>query len=216
MHTGEKRALAQQPAQLRAQVEDNLRGLGVDQVGVVNIRCLQHGPASAFTVPDDQIVDLDDQLAELIALRDEGKIGAIGLSCVDVGTLRRALPAGIVCVQNEYNLINRGDEPVLEVCRENAIAWVPFFPLGSATPGQRSVVAEPAVTDTAARLGVTPAQVALAWLLAHDPSVLLIPGTGSVEHLRDNAASALIHLDDSAMALLDGVVAGAPPHDSAG
>ncbi|MFJ1760063.1 aldo/keto reductase [Amycolatopsis sp. NPDC088138] len=205
VHNGEGRVLAQRPAQLRAQVEDNLRGLGVDQVGVVNIRSVQHGRTGAFTVPDDQIVDLDDQLAELVALRDEGKIGAIGLSSVDADQLRRALPAGIVCVQNFYNLLHRADHPVLELCRENGIAWVPFFPLGSATPGSRNVLAEPAVLDVAARLGATPAQVGLAWLLAHDPSTLLIPGTASVGHLRENVASVLVELDDPAMAVLDGL-----------
>jgi pyridoxine 4-dehydrogenase len=216
VHNGEGRVLAQRPAQLRAQVEDNLRGLGVDQVGVVNIRSVQHGDTGTFTVPDDQIVDLDDQLAELIALRDEGKIGAIGLSSVDADQLRRALPAGIVCVQNFYNLLHRADHPVLELCRENGIAWVPFFPLGSATPsGPRNVLTEPAVIDIAARLDVTPAQVGLAWLLAHDPSTLLIPGTASVDHLRENVASAFVELDGSAMAVLDSLVPTAPPQAGA-
>ncbi|MFD2469979.1 aldo/keto reductase [Amycolatopsis silviterrae] len=206
VYQGEGRVLAQRPEQLRAQVEDNLRGLGVDQVGVVNIRSVQHGLRGGFAVPADQIADLDDQLAELIALRDEGKIGAIGLSSVDSGQLRRALPAGIVCVQNFYNLLHRADHPVLELCRENGIAWVPFFPLGSATSEHRNVLAEPTVLDVAARLRGTPAQVGLAWLLAHDPSTLLIPGTASVGHLRENVAAAFVELDDSAMAVLDGLV----------
>jgi len=206
VHNGEGRVLAQRPEQLRDQVEDNLRGLGVDRIDVVNIRSVQHGLRGSFAVPDDQIVDLDDQLAELIALRDEGKIGAIGLGSVDADMLRRALPAGIVCVQNFYNLLHRADEPVLELCRDNGIAFVPFFPLGSAEPGRRNVLAEPAVIDVAARLDVTPAQVALAWLLAHDPATLLIPGTASVEHLRQNVASAFVELDDPAVAVLDGLV----------
>lgn len=215
VHNGEGRVLAQRPAQLRAQVEDNLRGLGVDQLSVVNIRSVQHGLRGAFAVPDDQVVDLDDQLAELIALCDEGKIGAIGLSSVDADTLRRALPAEIVCVQNFYNLLHRADHPVLELCRENGIAWVPFFPLGSATPGRGNVLAEPTVIDIAARLDVTPAQVGLAWLLAHDPSTLLIPGTASVDHLRQNVASVFVELDNSAMAVLDGLVPTAPPQAGA-
>lgn len=215
VHNGEGRVLAQRPEQLRAQVEDNLRGLGADQVGVVNIRSVHHGLRGGFAVPEDQIVELDDQLAELIALRDEGKIGGIGLSSVDSDLLRRALPAGIVCVQNFYNLLHRADHPVLEVCRENGIAWVPFFPLRSATPGSRNVLTEPAVIDIAARLDVTPAQVGLAWLLAHDPSTLLIPGTASVDHLRENVASMLVELDESAMAVLDGLVPTVPPRAGA-
>jgi pyridoxine 4-dehydrogenase len=192
VHTGNGIAPGQKPDELRAQVEDNLRGLGVERIDVVNMRSLQHG--LGVTATGDQRVDLDDQLAELVALRDEGKIGAIGLSSVSAELLQRALPAGIVCVQNLYNLLERDDEPVLDLCREHGIAWVPFFPLGSGAAGRQSVADSPAVVSVASRLGVTPAQVGLAWLLALDPSVLLIPGTASVGHLRENVTSAYVDL----------------------
>ncbi|CDP88988.1 oxidoreductase YdbC [Mycolicibacterium farcinogenes] len=126
-------ALAQHPADLRAAVELDLTGLGLDQIPVVNLRRADLGPG--LIAEGDQIVDLDDQLAEMITLRDEGKIGAIGISNVDLATLRRALPAGIVCVQNAYSLLNRSHEDELALCRAEGIAWVPFFPLGSAFPG---------------------------------------------------------------------------------
>ena len=124
---------AQQPAELRAQVEDDLRQLGIDSIPVVNLRRLDLGPGLA--AEGDQIVDLDDQLAEMIALRDEGKIGAIGVSNVPLDVLRRALPAGIVCVQNAYSVLDRGHEEMLDFCVAEGIAWVPFFPLGSAFAG---------------------------------------------------------------------------------
>jgi diketogulonate reductase-like aldo/keto reductase len=110
-----------------------------------------------------------------IALRDEGKIGGIGLSAVTAGQLREALPAGIVCVQNGCNLVDRSAQPVLDLCREHDVAWVPFFPLGSSHPRIPKATAYPAVTEVAARIGVTPAQVALAWLLGHYGNTLLTP-----------------------------------------
>ena len=130
-------AAAQKPAELRAAVEDDLRELGLDRVPVVNLRRLDLGPGLA--AEGDQIVDLDDQLAEMIALRDEGKIGAIGISNVPLDVLQRALPAGIVCVQNAYSLLDRAHEAMLELCSAEGIAWVPFFPLGSAFAGFPSV-----------------------------------------------------------------------------
>jgi pyridoxine 4-dehydrogenase len=192
---------AQQPAQLRASVEANLRSLGVEQVHVVNLRRADVRPGIVAT--GDQIVDLDAQLAELVALRDEGKIGAIGLSHVSVEQLRQALPAGIVCVQNLYNMLDRTAEPLLAACREHGIAFVPFFPLGSAFPGAPKVTEHAAVQAAATALDRTPAQVGLAWLLAHDPGILLIPGTSSVTHLEENAAAADIHLDVATVAALD-------------
>src|SRR5579872_5576238 len=157
---------AQRPEQLREQVEANLATLGVEQAGVVNLRRLDAQPG--LIAEGDQVVPLDDQLAELAALRDAGKIGAIGLSNVSAGQLRQALPAGIACVQNSYSALDRTAEPVLDLCREHGIAWVPFFPLGSAgfanTP---RVTDDPTVAAIAAELGVTPAQVGLAWQLAH-------------------------------------------------
>src|SRR5689334_22631848 len=166
---------AQRPEQLRASVEDNLRSLGVDRIPVVNLRRLDTRPG--LRAEGDQVVDLDDQLAVMTALRDEGKIGAIGLSGVTLDGLRRALPAGIACVQNAYSVVTRGDEDMLRLCAAEQIAWVPFFPLGGAFPGWPKVTDEPAVTAAARALGCSAAQVALAWLLHHAPNVLLIPGT---------------------------------------
>jgi aryl-alcohol dehydrogenase-like predicted oxidoreductase len=196
---------AQQPAQLRAGVEANLRSLGVEQVSVVNLRRVDRLPGLVAT--GDQIVDLDAQLAEFVALRDEGKIGSIGLSHVSVEQLRCALPAGIVCVQNLYNMLDRSAEPLLDACREHGVAFVPFFPLGSAFPGAPKVTDQQAVQAAATGIGYTPAQVGLAWLLAHDPNILLIPGTSNVTHLEENIAAADIPLDTATMAALDDAAA---------
>jgi pyridoxine 4-dehydrogenase len=192
--------LAQRPEDLRSQVEDNLRSLGADRIDVVNLRRADVAPG--LVAAGDQIVDLDDQLAEMVALREAGKIGAIGLSHVSAEQLRHALPVGIVCVQNAHSLVDRTSEPVLDLCREHDIAWMPYFPLGGGWPGQRHVTDLPAVVDTAARLGVTPAQVGLAWLLAHAPQTMLIPGTRSVAHLEENLAAGDVALDAEAMATL--------------
>ncbi|MEU2630624.1 aldo/keto reductase, partial [Kitasatospora sp. NPDC007106] len=178
--------LAQRPEQLRASVEDNLRSLGVDRLGVVNLRRLDTGPG--LRPEGDQVVDLDDQLAVMTALREEGKIGAIGLSSVTLEGLRRALPAGVVCVQNAYSLVSRDDEDLLRLCVAEGIAWVPFFPLGGAFSGLPGVTDEPAVHAVARSLGVTPSQVGLAWLLHQAPNVLLIPGTADPAHLEANVA----------------------------
>ena len=185
--------LAQHPADLRAQVEDNLRSLGAARRAVGNLR--RAAPAPGLVAEGDQIVDLDDQLAEMVALRDEGKIGAIGLSHVSTDQLRHALPVGIVCVQNAYSLVDRSSEPVLDLCREHQIAWMPYFPLGSGWPGATKVTDAPAVVAAARRLGVTPSQVGLAWLLAHAEQTLLIPGTRSVAHLEENLAAGDVELD---------------------
>ncbi len=195
--------LAQRPGQLRASVEDNLRNLGVDRLPVVNLRRLDTGPG--LRPEGDQVVDLDDQLAVMTALRDEGKIGAIGLSSVTLGGLRRALPAGIVCVQNAYSLVSRDDEDMLRLCAAEGIAWVPFFPLGGSFPGLPKVAEEPAVRAAAESLGVTPAQVGLAWLLHHAPNVLLIPGTADAAHLEANMAVSEITFDAATRAALDAV-----------
>jgi aryl-alcohol dehydrogenase-like predicted oxidoreductase len=192
--------LAQRPDQLRAAVEDNLASLGLDQIPVVNLRRADVGPG--LRPEGDQIVDLDDQLAEMIALRDEGKIGAIGLSSVSLDVLRRALPAGIACVQNAYSLVDRTDEDTLKVCTAEGVAWVPYFPLGSAFPGLPKVIDHPGVIRAAAALGCTPAQIGLAWLLHHAPNVLLIPGTADIAHLQANLAVGAIALDDATLASL--------------
>jgi pyridoxine 4-dehydrogenase len=191
---------AQRPGQLRAAVEANLSRLGTGQLAVVNLRRLDAAPG--IVASGDQLVDLDSQLAELIALRDEGKIGGIGLSQVSLAQLRQASPAGIVCVQNLYNVLDRSAEPLLAECARRDIAWVPFFPLGSGFAAGAKVPDHPAVTAAAARLGATPAQVGLAWLLAHDPHILLIPGTTSRAHLEQNVAAGRLHLDAAAMSAL--------------
>ncbi len=193
--------LAQRPEQLRASVEDNLKSLGVEQLAVVNLRRTDGGPG--IRAEGDQVVDLDDQLAVMTALRDEGKIGAIGLSAVTLDVLRRALAAGIVCVQNAHSLVERDDEDMLEFCAAQGIAWVPFFPLGSAFPNRPKVTDLQTVRRVARSLGATPSQVGLAWLLHRAPNVLLIPGTSSAEHLEENLAAGEIKLDDAALAALD-------------
>src|SRR5579859_5601825 len=145
---------AQRPEQLRAGVEANLRALGVEQVDVVNLRLIDELPGGR-AIAADQRVDLDSQLAEMTALRDEGKIGGIGLSNTSAGQLRRALPAGLACVQNAYSLLDRSGEPLLDLCREHGVAWVPYFPIGSAFPAIPKVSEHPAVTEAAAALGAT-------------------------------------------------------------
>ena len=194
---------AQRPHDLRAGVEANLRSLEVERIDVVNLRLLGAERDHADRAP----VDLDSQLAEMIALRAEGKIGGIGISSANIGQLRQALPAGIACVQNSYNLLDRAGEPLLDLCREHDVAWVPYFPLGSAFAGVARVTQHPAVLAAAAAQGATPAQIGLAWLLAHDPHILLIPGTSSLEHLNENVAAADVRLDAATMAALDGLAA---------
>ncbi|MCV7409613.1 aldo/keto reductase [Mycobacterium florentinum] len=194
-------AAAQKPAELRAAVEDDLHQLGLERIPVVNLRRMDLGPGLA--AEGDQIVDLDDQLAEMIALRDEGKIDAIGVSSVPVDVVRRALPAGIVCVQNAYSLLDRSQEETLELCIARGIAWVPFFPLGSSLPDFPKMADDPVVLDIAGELGATPAQVGLAWVLANAPNTLLIPGTRSIAHLEENIGAAGVALSADALARLD-------------
>jgi hypothetical protein len=197
---------AQRPDELRAQVEDNLAVLGTERLGVVNLRRLDARPG--IIAEGEQRVDLDDQLAELNALRDEGKIDGIGLSNVSAGQLRQALPAGIACVQNLYSALDRTAEPVLDLCREHDIAWVPFFPLGSAGfASTLRVTDDPTVAAIAVQLGVTPAQVGLAWQLAHYDRTLLIPGTANPSHLAENLAAGDVKLPEASRAALDHLAA---------
>ncbi|KID31464.1 putative oxidoreductase, aryl-alcohol dehydrogenase like protein [Prauserella sp. Am3] len=191
-------APAQRPEQLHAEVEANLRSLGVDRIDLVNLRRLDGG-GPGIRASGDQVVDLDDQLAALADLRQAGTIGHIGLSNVTRAQLRQALPVGIACVQNHYNLLDRTAEPVLDECRTRNIAWVPFFPLGS------GVTAHPAVLATAERTHASPAQVGLAWLLGHAPQTLLIPGTTKPAHLEQNLRAVDVHLDADTRAELDGL-----------
>jgi pyridoxine 4-dehydrogenase len=145
----------------------------------------------------------DDHLAAMVKARDDGMIGGIGLSNVTREHLLHALSlTDIACVQNPLNLADRASMPVLEECQKRGIAFVPFFPLGSAFARSNPVLGSQQVIDTAARLGHTPAQIALAWLLGLRPNVLLIPGTSSVRHLEENMAVADIELDAEARELL--------------
>jgi len=174
----------QRPDQLRSAVEDNLRSLRVEQMGAVNLRLTDHPEAGA-----DQHVRLEDQLAEMVSLRDEGKIAGVGISTATRDQVEQAIDlADIVCVQNAFSLVDQSDSAVLELCHERGIAYAPYFPLGSAFPNMPKVTANPAVRAVAEGLGVTPAQVGLAWLLAHRSNILLIPGTSNVEHLEQNMA----------------------------
>jgi pyridoxine 4-dehydrogenase len=192
---------AQRPGQLRAQVEANLATLGAERLDVVNLRRLDVAPG--IVAEGDQLVDIDDQLAELAALRDAGKIGGVGLSSVSAEQVDHAAPAGIACVQNLYSVIDRTAEPVLDRCREHGVAWVPFFPLGSAFANRARVTDNPTVTAIAAEIGATPAQVGLAWLLSNYDGTLLIPGTSDPAHLAENIAAGAVRLPPAALALLD-------------
>lgn len=190
---------AQRPEQLRAAVEDNLRTLGVERMGAVNLRLMDHEPEDPA-----QRVPLEDKLAELVALREEGKLAGVGISTAGVEQVRQAIDqAGIVCVQNAYSLLDQNDRAVLDLCEGRGIAYVPYFPLGSAFPHLPKVTDDPAVRAVAARLGATPAQVGLAWLLAHRENILLIPGTSSVAHLEQNLAAADLALSEQDLAALD-------------
>ncbi|MET7418712.1 oxidoreductase [Dactylosporangium sp. NPDC005555] len=187
---------AHEPEQLRAGVLDNLRSLDVERLDVVNLR---------VTGADG---DFDAQLDAMIAIRDEGLIGGVGLSNVTLAQLEHALTrTPVACVQNPYNLVDRGGEDVLRACTARDIAFVPFFPLGAAF-GRERVLGHPAVKATALRLDVTPAQVALAWILAVAPNTLLIPGTATLEHLEENVAAGRVALDDEAMTSLTALTAG--------
>lgn len=194
---------AQRPEQLRASVEANLRSLRLESIPVVNLRRMDAG--LGIRAEGDQVVTLDDQLAAMVALRDEGLIGAIGLSSVTIDGLRRALPAGIACVQNAYSLVARDDEDMLELCLHEGVAWVPYFPLGSGFAGLPKVTDEPDVIAAAEALGATPSQIGLAWLLQHTPNVLLIPGTADAQHLEANIAVGTVTIDAETAARLDGI-----------
>lgn len=199
-------ALRQRPAELRAQVEDNLRTLGRDRLDVVNLRRADVRPG--LLAEGDQLVPIEDQLAEMTAMRDEGLIGGIGLSAVTDERLRVALPAGIVCVQNGYSLVARDHESMLARCAAEGIAWVPYFPLGGAFPGLPKVADDPVVQRVAAETGATTVQIGLAWLLGHAPQVAVIPGTASISHLEQNVAAGGVVLDHDQTAALDAVWTG--------
>jgi aryl-alcohol dehydrogenase-like predicted oxidoreductase len=192
---------ALRPEELRAGVEDNLRALGVDRMTLVNLRLLDGEPGSADVPP------LAELLGALEDLRQEGKLEHIGLSNVSREHVAEALGlVPIAGVQNQYSVLNRDSEDVLELCREHDLAFVPFFPLGSAfTGGPQKLAADPAIAGVAAKHGVTPSQVALAWLLHRDERILLIPGTSSVAHLEENLAAIDVDLDAEDLEALETV-----------
>jgi aryl-alcohol dehydrogenase-like predicted oxidoreductase len=189
------------PAELRSAVEDNLRNLGLDAMDVVNLRLLldadqpgggTHGPVEGSIEPF---------LAVVADLQRQGLIRHIGLSNATPRQVAEARGmVEIVCVQNHYNLAHRGDDALIDELAADGIAYVPFFPLGGFSPLQSGTL-----DAIAKRLGHTPMQVALAWLLQRSPNILLIPGTSSVAHLRENLAAAEIDLPADAIAELDGI-----------
>ncbi|MCG7594499.1 oxidoreductase [Mycobacterium sp. PSTR-4-N] len=195
---------AQQPDELRADIEQNLETLGTDRIAAVNLRIHSGDPNSVGPVDAELF---PRQLDAMIAARDEGLIEGIGLSSVSEEHLRIALDkTDIVTVQNAYNLVDRTSQPLLDLCTERGISFVPFFPLGSAFTADNPVLGHPAVRAEAEKLGRTPAQIALAWTLSVAPNVLLIPGTSSVAHLEENTAVADIELDEETKQALDAAV----------
>jgi aryl-alcohol dehydrogenase-like predicted oxidoreductase len=185
---------AMSPAELTEAVHDNLRNLGVDVLEVVNLRSMfdVHGPAEG---------SLEAPISVLAELQRKGLIRHIGLSNVTATQIAEGRRiCEIVCVQNLYNVAHRADDALIDALARDGTAYVPFFPLGGFTPLQSSTL-----SDVAARLDATPMQVALAWLLRRAPNILLIPGTSSVAHLRENLAAADIVLPDDALRKLDGI-----------
>ncbi|ARP82243.1 oxidoreductase [Bordetella genomosp. 8] len=186
------------PSALQQAVHDNLRNLGRDVLDVVNLRVMfdTHGPAEG---------SIEEPLSALAELQREGLVRHIGLSNVTARQVAQGRGiCEIVCVQNLYNLAHRADDALIDDLARAGIAYVPFFPLGGFSPLQSSIL-----SDVARHLDATPMQVALAWLLRRSPNILLIPGTSSVVHLRENLAAAQLRLPDDAMQALDGVGASA-------
>ncbi|CAN7461752.1 aldo/keto reductase family oxidoreductase [Caulobacter sp. LjRoot300] len=180
--------------QLERAVHDNLRNLGLEALDVVNLRIMfdVHGPAEGSIAAPLQV---------LAGLQRQGLVRHIGLSNVTATQVAEGRGiAQIVCVQNQYNLAHRDDDALIDALAKDGIAYVPFFPLGGFSPLQST-----ALSDVAARLDATPMQVALAWLLRRAPNILLIPGTSSVAHLRENLAAATLVLPDEVMADLEGI-----------
>lgn len=188
---------AQEPHQLRAAVESNLHNLGLDNLEVVNLRI--H--------PSDQERgnhSIAKSFKTLEAMQREGLIRHLGISNATAAQVEEARSiAPIVCVQNEYNLVHRGDDPLIDSLAKDGIAYVPFFPLGGFTPLQSS-----SLSAVAERVGATPMQVALAWLLQRSPNILLIPGTSSVSHLKENLNAATLVLPEDAVVELNTIGAG--------
>jgi pyridoxine 4-dehydrogenase len=184
------------PEDLTAGVQDNLRNLGLDALDIVNYRAMGsiHGPKEG---------SIAEQVTVLADLRRKGLIRYIGLSNVTAAQVAEAQTiTDVVCVQNNYNLAHRHDDALIDDLARQGIAYVPFFPLGGFTPLQSSTL-----SSVAGRLKVTPMQVALAWLLQRSPNILLIPGTSSVTHLRENLAAGQLTLTPDALAELNGIAA---------
>ncbi|MCF6103202.1 aldo/keto reductase family oxidoreductase [Mesorhizobium muleiense] len=182
------------PEALTEAVHDNLRNLGLDVLDVVNLRIMfdAHGTAEG---------SIEAPFTVLAELQRQGLVRHIGLSNVTPAQIEEARRiARIVCVQNQYNLAHRGDDALIDQLARDGIAYVPFFPLGGFNPLQSSTLSR-----VAQRLDATPMQVALAWLLGRAPNILLIPGTSSVAHLRENLAAAELELPEDALRELDGV-----------
>jgi aryl-alcohol dehydrogenase-like predicted oxidoreductase len=182
------------PDELRRAVHDNLRNLGLDVLDVVNLRAIfsTHGTAEG---------SIEAQVTALAELQRQGLVRHIGLSNVTPAQIAEGRSiCEIVCVQNHYNLAHRTDDVLIDDLARDGIAYVPYFPLGGFTSLQSSVL-----SDVAQRLGVTSIKVALAWLLHRSPNILLIPGTSSVVHLRENLSAAELDLPHGALAALDGV-----------
>jgi pyridoxine 4-dehydrogenase len=187
---------ANSPQSLREQVHDNRRRLGLDVLDVVNLRTLV-GIEERATVSDTLV----PQFEALAALPQQGLIRHLGLSTVSLDQLAEAQQIGpVVCVQNFYNIANRADEAMLAATAKQHIAYVPYFPLGGFSPLQSDVL-----ESVAKRLGATPMAVAESWLLKHSPNIMLIPGTSSVAHLRQNIAGAALTLPADGVAELDAI-----------
>jgi pyridoxine 4-dehydrogenase len=188
------------PEELTQAVHDNLRNLGVDVLDVVNLR-------SMFGMLDAAEGSIEAPLTVLAELQRKGLLRHIGLSNVTPRQIAEGRTiADIVCVQNHYNLAHRDDDALIDDLAAAGIAYVPFFPLGGFTPLQST-----ALSDVAERLGATPMQVALAWLLQRSPNMLLIPGTSSVEHLRENLATATLELPSETVTVLDRIATSIAP-----
>jgi aryl-alcohol dehydrogenase-like predicted oxidoreductase len=185
------------PAELTQAVHDNLRNLGLDALEVVNLRSMY----GDYLEPAEGSIEAP--LTALAEFQRKGLVRHIGLSGVTPAQIAEGRRiCEIVCVQNFYNVAYRADDALIDELARDGIAYVPFFPLGGFTPLQSSTL-----TDVARRVAATPMQVALAWLLRRAPNVLLIPGTSSLEHLRENLAASALHLPDDAVAALDGIAA---------